>query len=619
MAGLKDYPQLPNERSIRVIKLYGAANADEAICFDLISVSMDESPLTSYEALSYTWGGQPLDQVVYANGEESFVTQNAKAAMKKLRPSKPGKFRNIWIDAICINQTDIDEKASQVQMMLEVYARAQRVNIWLGEGNKLSVFILKWLRLTGLPFSSIMIARQKFSTAYVRTTSYYRRLILRSLAYCCDFFMISAMLFIGLGPLLPFRVFPVFKDLKRKLQAGIADMASREYWERAWTVQEAAVNPSCFVLCGPSEPLRIEAFIIGHFVVGLFYIFYGIGNIYLPYRLHLHSDSVYASNSMELNERALDSMCAKKATVEVDRIFALRAMFPHSLGSLQIDYSQPARDVYTDASRLLLTTTQRVRFLRYACRGDRADGFPSWVPAWNDPPDIPEKLCSCAPAMISEKSMISEGGDKQVLRLKGLRIDRTTANVSKIFPKVPPPRVPWSRSVDLVVAGEAFAVFRAWVEETWDKNGVMPKLSQFASLLAGIFNLKASEVCEWFPSIWEENDFGTGQKWGYVLAPREVHNARKFTREFLQLVSGRSLFLTTGGKVGMSTLVAREGDEVALLTGEQLPYLIRKCPSQPGKYTLVAPCWISGAVNGEAWSSKSSDELLRDLEYIELL
>ncbi|KAI1130286.1 heterokaryon incompatibility protein-domain-containing protein [Nemania abortiva] len=593
MAGLRAYPQLPNERSIRVIKLYGAVDLDEVICFDLISVSLDESPPPFYEALSYTWGGQPLDQVVYANGEESFVTENAKAAMKKLRPSKPGKFRNL----------------SQVQMMLEVYARAQRVNIWLGEGNKSSTFISKWLRLTGLPLSPVMIVRQRFSTAYLWSTSYYRRLLLGSLAHCCDFFMICVMIFIGCGPLLLFRVFPVFKDLKRRLRAGIADIASREYWERAWTVQEASVNPSCFVLCGPSEPLRIEAFILGYFLVGLFYIFYGIENIYLPYRLHLHSDSVYASNSMELNERALNSICTKKATVEVDRIFALRAMFPHSLGSLRVDYSQSARDVYTDAAR----------FLRYACRGDRADGFPSWVPAWNDPPNILEKLCRCAPAMLSEKSIISESDDRQVLRLKGLRVDTTTANVSKMFPEVPPLEVPWSRSIDLVVAEEAFAVFKAWVEETWDADGVVPKLSQFASLLAGIFNLKADGVCEWFPRIWDENDFGTGQKWGYFLAPREVHDARIFTREFLQLVSGRLLFLAASGRVGMSTLAVHEGDEVVMLTGEQLPYLIRKCPSQPGKYTLVAPCWISGAVNGEAWLSKSGGELLEDLEYIELL
>ncbi|KAJ8129006.1 hypothetical protein O1611_g4626 [Lasiodiplodia mahajangana] len=525
MAGLKAYPQLLNQRSIRVIRLYGAADAGEVICFDLIPVSLDESPPPSYEALSYTWGGQPLDQVVYANGEESFVTKNAKAAMKKLRPPKP-------------------------------------------------------VATVGRPASFTSLRRE--ANVFDSVSQDYR-------------------------------------DLKRRLRAGIADIASREYWERAWTVQEAAVNPSCFVFCGSSEPLRIETFILGHLVVGLFYMFYGIEAVYLPYRLHLHSESVYASTGIELNERALNSTCAKKATVEVDRIFALRAMFPHSLGSLRVDYSQPARDVYTDAARLLLTTTQRVMLLRYACRADRDDGFPSWVPAWNDPPNIPVKLCSCAPARISEKSIISEGGDKQVLRLKGLRVDRATANVSKMFPTVPPLEVPWFRSIDLVVAGEAFAIFRAWVEETWDANGVVPKLGQFASLLAGIFNLKADQVCEWFPRIWEEADFGTGQKWGYLLAPREVHDARIFTREFLQLVSGRSLFLTTSGRVGMSTLTVREGDEVALLTGEQLPYLIRKCPSQLGKYTLVAPCWISGAANGETWLSKSGDELLEDLEYIELL
>lgn len=47
-------PKLPNQRSIRLIKLHGAANRDDEIYIDLATVSL-ENPLF-YEALSYTWG-----------------------------------------------------------------------------------------------------------------------------------------------------------------------------------------------------------------------------------------------------------------------------------------------------------------------------------------------------------------------------------------------------------------------------------------------------------------------------------------------------------------------------------------------------------------------------------
>ncbi|KAH0527222.1 hypothetical protein TsFJ059_002246 [Trichoderma semiorbis] len=116
MAGLETYPELPDSRSIRVIKLHGTTSPSDDIRFDLITVSLD-APLP-YEAISYTWSGQPLDRPVYANGREYLVTRNAEDVMRRLRPSKPEHSRNLWIDAICINQKDDREKAVEVQLIL---------------------------------------------------------------------------------------------------------------------------------------------------------------------------------------------------------------------------------------------------------------------------------------------------------------------------------------------------------------------------------------------------------------------------------------------------------------------------------------------------------------------
>jgi hypothetical protein len=41
--------------------------------------------------------------------------------------------RNIWIDAVCINQEDLSERESQIQIMSKIYGHANRVIIWLGE------------------------------------------------------------------------------------------------------------------------------------------------------------------------------------------------------------------------------------------------------------------------------------------------------------------------------------------------------------------------------------------------------------------------------------------------------------------------------------------------------
>lgn len=77
---------------------------------------------------------------------EYLITRNAEDVMRRLRPNRPEHSRNLWIDAICINQKDNREKAVEVQLMFEIYANANCVNIWLGQGTESTALALKWLR-----------------------------------------------------------------------------------------------------------------------------------------------------------------------------------------------------------------------------------------------------------------------------------------------------------------------------------------------------------------------------------------------------------------------------------------------------------------------------------------
>jgi hypothetical protein len=85
----------------------------------------------AYEAVSYVWGDGPPSRSVQISGEAVKITQTLYAALKRFRD--PIDTRSIWVDQLCINQSDAKEKTHQVNMMREIYKQCTRCLIWLGE------------------------------------------------------------------------------------------------------------------------------------------------------------------------------------------------------------------------------------------------------------------------------------------------------------------------------------------------------------------------------------------------------------------------------------------------------------------------------------------------------
>ncbi|KAH8891552.1 hypothetical protein GQ53DRAFT_604942, partial [Thozetella sp. PMI_491] len=84
-----------------------------------------------FEALSYAWGLPTATRPTRADGKEFHVTVNLYAALRRLRMAS--RERVVWIDQLCINQTDDQEKSQQVALMSRIYSAAQRVIVWLGD------------------------------------------------------------------------------------------------------------------------------------------------------------------------------------------------------------------------------------------------------------------------------------------------------------------------------------------------------------------------------------------------------------------------------------------------------------------------------------------------------
>ncbi|OTB19095.1 hypothetical protein K445DRAFT_305427, partial [Daldinia sp. EC12] len=84
-----------------------------------------------YEAISYVWG-DPRDKAgIICNGKPLDITAGLHTVLCHFRSAS--EKRSLWADAICINQNDSNERGSQVGRMKDIYSKADRVLIWLGE------------------------------------------------------------------------------------------------------------------------------------------------------------------------------------------------------------------------------------------------------------------------------------------------------------------------------------------------------------------------------------------------------------------------------------------------------------------------------------------------------
>ncbi|KAL9108153.1 MAG: hypothetical protein Q9227_007007 [Pyrenula ochraceoflavens] len=118
-------PNLSNDGRIRCSLVHGK------IC----RKGGDPSSNQTYYALSYEWGTKHDLLEIEVNGCRLSVRQNLWRYLDMARQTPKLCTTALWVDAICINQDNIQERNEQVAVMGEIYAGAERVVVWLGSGN----------------------------------------------------------------------------------------------------------------------------------------------------------------------------------------------------------------------------------------------------------------------------------------------------------------------------------------------------------------------------------------------------------------------------------------------------------------------------------------------------
>jgi hypothetical protein len=116
--------------SIRVITIRPSITGSDPISCDFHLMDLDTRYPEQYMALSYTWGEPPSTEIVNLNGEPFPVRKNLWDFLSQARSNYLEE--NLWIDALCIDQSVNEERTHQVSIMGKIYSSASCVIVWLG-------------------------------------------------------------------------------------------------------------------------------------------------------------------------------------------------------------------------------------------------------------------------------------------------------------------------------------------------------------------------------------------------------------------------------------------------------------------------------------------------------
>jgi Heterokaryon incompatibility protein (HET) len=195
----------------------------------------DISDCPQFRALSYTWGSavgpitDELDRIntlfIDCDNETIEVTTNAFDACLHLSISDTYQNQYFFIDTICINQADLQERAQQVLEMGEIYSNALEVIIWLGKPT-IELGNVIWATEILLPKLDEISPPPAIARGRI---------------------FLSSVWDPGVQDVLG------IERLPQKLRGFSQFCSSRRWFRRAWTFQEFVLARRVKVLCGPTE------------------------------------------------------------------------------------------------------------------------------------------------------------------------------------------------------------------------------------------------------------------------------------------------------------------------------------------------------------------------------
>lgn len=118
---------------IRLLGVY-AGEEEEPIKCSMIHENLSAVSDTNYNTISYHWDDTTEWTTIELDQRVAIIPLNAAAAIRRMRNKH--ELTILWIDSVCIDQRNGDEKRGQVEMMDKIFASSNHNLIFLGEAEQ---------------------------------------------------------------------------------------------------------------------------------------------------------------------------------------------------------------------------------------------------------------------------------------------------------------------------------------------------------------------------------------------------------------------------------------------------------------------------------------------------
>ena len=360
---------------IRIVKLVRNSNKEPP--YDQVDgiycvLQAVDAPFPDYSALSYEWGdtSQQFNIQVHDSIQETRrgsigITRNLRNALIDLmRSSVDPKF--FWVDQLCIDQDNPEEKVVQIPQMGSLYRTATRVLTYLGPAESADIEAIQMIDQISRHYNPLL--EPLTQNSFGLNTSTYAELV-RLLAKS------------------PEKVFPV--DSTSSAWAALCRLLCRGWLKRRWMVQENLSNPETFFLRGEHIFIQADGILIIHLIQAFI----------LPMppasdeesRLTIRNFAAiigglgwYKIKPMTM-ERILWWFSPTLCSDPRDRIFALFGVASdRSTLNITVSYKGTEIDVLVETATRMVEGTKKLRVLLNTFRHPaNLEGLPSWVPDWD--------------------------------------------------------------------------------------------------------------------------------------------------------------------------------------------------------------------------------------------
>jgi hypothetical protein len=486
-----------------------------------------------------------------------------------------------------INQSDIEERNSQITLMRRIYRSARQVKIWLGTEADHSATAVEVIEGIG---------------RYVKR-----------------------------GPGEKQVEYPeISMEQKQRNWKAVVAFYRRDWWQRAWIRQEVTLTRNPVMLCGSSSinyTTAIDAVRYMGFIDGVLdgrnssAEASGRG---LPFGYHANQLAALANTVSNGDKFAsLSEVLAisrgSKATDPRDMVYAVLGMADPEVYRLTPDYRSSVREVYVAAAKAALLGRDRhsIKLLNVCQNPERRNTLPSWTPNltenWTTFPfetnDIFRGIGGTVPTIKFEgESLFIKGFHTDEIECISdvVKSDDDNARLDAILVK-------WKATVSdasknkklsyqdkhIIDAGLlGMKPERAWIE-------VLSLMADSASDL--LYNDQGQITNEAEPTkLLDSPNIRLAEAYIGLEPEQAPRSQRRLRATMRKYCVGRRLFSSKKGTIGLAPGDAMVGDSIAVFLGADFPHVLRKI--EEGKYAIVSDAWLP--VHSRMGASSNNSEMI---------